>query len=199
MSKINIPTKLTILRIVLIPFFVAFYLINFSYNAIVALIIFAIASFTDFLDGNLARKWNQVTSLGKFLDPIADKMLVMCALVCVLVGWFNINIVLTVFIAIFLMIIESRELMVSCFRIIAASKGVTLAADKWGKAKTVCQMTALIILIPIKSLYNIISNVKTVSIIYYVGFGILALSTLLTIISGINYVIKNKGVLHDNE
>ncbi len=195
MSKINIPTKLTILRILLVPVFVAVYLMNFKYSGIIAVVVFMIASFTDFLDGHLARKWNQVTSIGKFLDPIADKMLVMCALVCVLIG-FSFGKVFSILTAVFLMIIESRELMVSCFRIIAASKGVTLAADKWGKAKTVCQMIALIILIPVSSFSDFI-DMQYVSIIYYIGFALLALSTVLTIISGLNYVIKNRSVLHD--
>ncbi len=195
MSKINIPTKLTILRILLVPVFVAVYLMNFKYSGIAAVVVFMIASFTDFLDGHLARKWDQVTSIGKFLDPIADKMLVMCALVCVLIG-FSCGKVFSILTAVFLMIIESRELMVSCFRIIAASKGVTLAADKWGKAKTVCQMIALIILIPISSFSHFI-DMQYVSIIYYIGFALLALSTVLTIISGLNYVIKNRSVLHD--
>jgi len=84
MAKLNIPTRLTIVRIILIPLFVALYLIDFPYNGVAAVAVFMIASFTDFLDGYLARKWNQVTSLGKFLDPIADKMLVMCALVALL-------------------------------------------------------------------------------------------------------------------
>lgn len=196
MSKLNIPTKLTILRIVLIPIFVALYLIEFRLNGIAAVIVFMIASFTDFLDGHLARKWNQVTSLGKFLDPIADKMLVMCALVSLLLDSSQ-GVVFTMLIAIFLMLIESRELMVSCFRIIAASKGLTLAADKWGKLKTVCQMIALIVLIPHKSLVTEFGNVEWLAICYYVGFALLVVATVLAIISGANYVIKNKRVLHD--
>ncbi len=196
MSKLNIPTKLTILRIVLIPIFVALYLIEFRFNGIAAVIVFMLASFTDFLDGHLARKWNQVTSLGKFLDPIADKMLVMCALVSLLLDS-SLGVVFTMLVAIFLMLIESRELMVSCFRIIAASKGLTLAADKWGKLKTVCQMIALIVLIPHKSLFTEFGNVEWLAICYYVGFALLAVATVLAIISGANYVIKNKRVLHD--
>lgn len=196
MSKLNVPTKLTILRIVLIPIFVTLYLVEFRFNGIAAVIVFMLASFTDFLDGHLARKWNQVTSLGKFLDPIADKMLVMCALVSLLLDSSQ-GVVFTMLVAIFLMLIESRELMVSCFRIIAASKGLTLAADKWGKLKTVCQMIALIILIPHKSLFAELGNVEWLAICYYVGFTLLAVATVLAIISGANYVIKNKRVLHD--
>ncbi len=195
MSKINIPTKLTILRILLIPAFVVLYFIEFPFNGLAAVAVFMIASFTDFLDGHLARKWNQVTSLGKFLDPIADKMLVMCALVAVVLD-FTMGWTFTLSVALFLMVIESRELIVSCFRIIAASKGLTLAADRWGKIKTVCQMVALIILIPHRSL--VVHCGEWLNIVYYVGFALLALATLLTIVSGANYIVKNRQVLSDN-
>ncbi len=194
MSKLNIPTKLTIMRIVLLPVFVTLYLVNFPYNGLAAVAVFMIASFTDFLDGHLARKWNQVTSLGKFLDPIADKMLVMCALVCVILDD-TMGKAYTLTLAVFLMIIESRELIVSCFRIIAASKGVTLAADRWGKLKTVTQMIALILLIPHRSLYAVCGSWLNVE--YYIGFGLLALATLFTVISGANYIVKNRQVLYD--
>ena len=198
MSKINIPTRLTIVRIALIPLFVALYLIDFPYNGVAAVAVFMVASFTDFLDGHLARKWNQVTSLGKFLDPIADKMLVMCAVVALLLDPSR-GAAFTVCLAVFLMIIESRELIVSCFRIIAASKGVTLAADKWGKIKTVCQMIALIILIPHKSLFAQVGGATWLEVVYYIGFALISLATLLTIISGANYLIKNRKVLHDQD
>lgn len=197
MSKLNIPTKLTIIRIILIPIFVALYFIEFPFNGVAAVAVFMIASFTDFLDGHLARKWNQVTSLGKFLDPIADKMLVMCALVCVLIGPSE-GYEFTLCTAVFLMIIESRELIISCFRIIAASKGLTLAADMWGKIKTVCQMISLIILIPYASLLKAVGG-QAITILYYIGFSLLALATLLTIISGGNYILKNKRVLNDKD
>ncbi|MBE5731081.1 MAG: CDP-diacylglycerol--glycerol-3-phosphate 3-phosphatidyltransferase [Clostridiales bacterium] len=196
MAKLNIPTRLTIVRIILIPLFVALYLIDFPYNGVAAVAVFMIASFTDFLDGYLARKWNQVTSLGKFLDPIADKMLVMCALVALLLDQSQ-GPIFTMIVAIFLMLIESRELIVSCFRIIAASKGLVLAADRWGKMKTVCQMVALIVLLPHRSLYEIFGGADWLSICYYIGFALLAAATLLAIISGANYIIKNKKVLSD--
>lgn len=196
MSKINIPTKLTIARIILIPLFVVLYFVKFPFNGVAAVAVFMLASFTDFLDGYLARKWEQVTSLGKFLDPIADKMLVMCALVSILFDNFAGETFLLC-VGIFLMVIESRELIVSCFRIIAASKGVTLAADKWGKAKTVCQMIALIILIPHRSLAMQVGQKLWLQIVYYIGFGLLALAVILAVISGINYIVKNKKVLGD--
>lgn len=213
----NLPTKLTFLRIFLIPVFVVLFFIPFAGNRFAALAIFAVAAFTDFLDGYLARKNNQVTTLGKFLDPIADKMLVACALIAVAADTvFNSQnsdtvLIFQINIAVFAMIILCRELLVSCFRIVAASKNVILAADKWGKYKTVFQMLALLVLIPCGSIYAIETDVIAfaqvgyrppfLSIItdyfYVAGFALLAVATLLTIISGANYVIKNKGVLKD--
>lgn len=190
----NLPTKLTFLRIFLIPIFVAVFFIPFTGYRFVALGVFAIASFTDFLDGYLARKNNQVTNLGKFLDPIADKMLVTCALFAVTTDKVSPEILPT-FTVIFAMIILCRELLVSCFRIVASSKNVILAADKWGKFKTVFQMLAMLVMIPYGSILPLSSSAA--EIVYYVGFGLLAIATLLTIISGSNYIIKNKEVLKD--
>ena len=191
----NLPTKLTIIRIILIPVFVAIFFIDFSYNRFIACAIFIIACLTDWLDGYLARKWNQVTDLGKFLDPIADKMLVSCALLALIPQVAPAAIYQTL-ITVFAMIIMCRELMVSCFRILAASKKVVLAADWWGKAKTICQMLALIILLPFENIvaYAPICDANAYNF-FYVGFGLLAMATLLTIISGFNYILKNKNVL----
>ena len=192
----NLPTKLTIIRIILIPVFVAIFFIDFSYNRFIACAIFIIACLTDWLDGYLARKWNQVTDLGKFLDPIADKMLVSCALLALIPQVAPAAIYQTL-ITVFAMIIMCRELMVSCFRILAASKKIILAADWWGKVKTACQMVALIILLPYGNIAHPDFPISTANanLIFYVGFGLLALATLLTIISGSNYIIKNKQVL----
>lgn len=215
----NLPTKLTFLRILLIPIFVAVFFIPFPGYRFVAVGIFAVASLTDFLDGYLARKWNQVTTLGKFLDPIADKLLVACALIVVSIEPINTSSPATVFqilVAIFSMIIICRELLVSCFRIVAASKSITLAADKLGKIKTVFQMFALIFLIPVKSIldsgwgnglevFNENSSINSIltglhgEYLYLVGFCLLAIATIFTIISGANYIIKNKGVLKDEQ
>lgn len=186
----NLPTKLTFLRILLIPLFIVFFFVSvIPYNRFIAVGVFIAASFTDFLDGYLARKNNQVTDLGKFLDPIADKMLVACALIGVAVDFS----ILQVYVAVCAMIILCRELMISGFRIVASSKGVTLAADKLGKIKTVLQMIALILLIP----YANISALHALAgeIFLYVGFSILGMATCMTIISGINYIVKNKEVL----
>lgn len=188
----NFPTKLTVLRILMIPLFIAFFFISaIPYNRFIAVGIFMLASFTDFLDGYLARKNNQVTNLGKFLDPIADKMLVSCALIGIV---FDISI-LQIYVAICSMIILCRELAVSGFRIVASSKNVVLAADKLGKIKTVLQMIAIIILIPYPQVAAL--HVLTGDIFLYVGFGVLGLATVMTIISGIHYFVKNKEVLKD--
>lgn len=189
----NLPTKLTFLRIFLIPVFVAVYFIAFPYHRFVAVGIFALACFTDFLDGYLARKNNQVTTLGKFLDPIADKLLVACALIAIAMEQHDLQVV----VGICTMIILCRELMVSCFRIMAASKNVVLAADIWGKLKTTFQMIAMILLLPYKSITELGLSDTFCSVYYYIGFGLLCLATLFTIISGTNYIVKNKGVLKE--
>lgn len=194
----NLPTKLTVTRIVLIPVFVALFFIPFPFHKVTATAVFIIASLTDFLDGYLARKYNLVTDLGKFLDPIADKMLVACALfaICLYKDTFQIGVVLCS------MIIMCRELMISGFRIVASSKNVVLAADKLGKIKTVLQMIALICLLPITDIYSATTTAHVAwqiiaDVIYYLGLAVLALSTVMAIVSAINYLVKNKQVLKD--
>lgn len=200
----NLPTKITVARILLIPVFVVFFLVPMPYGKIVSAAVFVLASLSDWLDGYLARKNNQVTNIGKFLDPIADKMLVTCALVLVIImGIGNDalaaavphNYIFTVCFAVFTMVILSRELMVSGLRIIASSKNVIMAADKLGKAKTATQMVALILLLPVVDIVALSGTVG--AYIYYIGFGLLSIATLLTVVSGINYLVKNKGVLKD--
>lgn len=189
----NLPTKLTFARILLIPIFVALFFVQFPFHRVVATAIFIIASLTDFLDGYLARKNNMVTDLGKFLDPIADKMLVACALFAVVMDTHDFQIG----VAVCSMIIISRELMVSGFRIVASSKNVVLAADKLGKIKTVFQLTALILLLPVGDLYAKLgdSSVIVADVVLYVGLALLAIATVMTIVSAINYIVKNKEVL----
>lgn len=183
------------LRILLIPVFVLLFFLEFQFHRVAATIVFAIASFTDFLDGYLARKNNMVTNLGKFLDPIADKMLVACALFAVVI-FVTKYAFLQIGAVVCSMIIICRELMVSGFRIIASSKNVILAADKLGKIKTVFQLIALILLLPVGDIYVHISEL-TGDIFLYAGSALLALATVMTIVSGINYVVKNAQVLKD--
>lgn len=191
----NLPTKLTFMRIMLIPVFIVLFFLPYDYLRFGATAVFIIASFTDFLDGYLARKNNIVTNLGKFLDPIADKMLVACALIAVSVSIGSSAPFDGILITVCAMIILCRELLVSGFRIVAADKGIVLAADKLGKIKTVLQMFALIMLLPHKDI-TLLDELAG-RIFLYVGLVLLALATIMTIISGANYIIKNKEVLKD--
>ena len=172
----NIANKLTILRIVMIPFFMYALLDG---QLTLALILFAIASFTDFLDGYLARSMNLITNFGKFMDPLADKLLVTSALIAfVELGRLSSWVVL---------IIISREFIVSIFRAIAASNGIVIAASWWGKSKTISQMIMIIIMLLNNYPFSLMSiPMDTIFII---------VATALTIISGADYIIKNKQVL----
>lgn len=195
----NLPTKITVFRILLIPIFVALALVNslatnIPYTRIIATVVFIVASLTDILDGYLARKNNQVTDLGKFLDPIADKLLVTAALIIVTVypsapeAHADIFQMVTV---IFTMIIIFRELTIGAFRMIAATKNLVLAADMLGKIKTVLQMSALIVLLLVPDFF--VSS----DWLYYIGFALLSLATVMTIVSGCNYFFKNRAVLKE--
>ncbi|MBQ7224530.1 MAG: CDP-diacylglycerol--glycerol-3-phosphate 3-phosphatidyltransferase [Clostridia bacterium] len=189
----NLPTKITIARLILIPFFVALYMIEFSYHTLVATAVFIIASLTDWLDGYLARKNNQVTTLGKFLDPIADKVLVASALILVAV----IENEFQVFVTIASIIIIARELIISCFRMIVATNNVILAADNLGKLKTVTQLIGLSFYLcyPAMTRFNEIFGL----VCKYVGFIFLVIATLLTVISAIHYLVTNKDALKNKD
>ena len=175
----NTPNKLTIARVIMIPFFVAFLMYDIAGSAgkWVALAIFIIASLTDTLDGYLARKYHLVTNFGKFMDPLADKLLVCSALICFtaagqLAAWITI-------------IIIAREFIISGFRLIAADNGVVIAASYWGKFKTVSQMILIILMI------MDIQNSAFQMLIQVV----LVIAVVLTVVSLIDYIIKNKSVL----
>ena len=190
----NIPNRLTILRLILIPIFVAvFYVTAIPYNYLIATIIFCLASLTDFLDGYIARKYNLVTNLGKFLDPIADKVLVATAFIIMLLPFDGESAILPFYGAICVAVILARELIVSGFRMVAASKGAVLAADWSGKVKTFCQDVCIIVLLLgaqfMPGLYSVVN---------IVGLALLGVSTLLTIYSGIECIVKNRQVLKDN-
>ena len=176
----NLPNKLTVLRVIMIPFFVFFYLTG---NVVIADILFIVASLTDMLDGKIARKYNLVTNFGKFMDPLADKLLVAAALICFvelrrIPAWI-------------VLIIISREFIISGFRLIAADSNVVIAASYWGKFKTVFQMVMVCLMI---------ANLGTVwvwmrwltDICMWVALG-------LTVISLVDYILKNKGVLSDDQ
>lgn len=170
----NLPNKLTVLRVIMIPIFVIFMITPWA-NKYIALALFCIASFTDYLDGYLARRDNLVTNFGKFMDPLADKLLVCSAMIC-LIPKLPVWIVL---------IIIAREFIISGFRLVASDNGIVIAASYWGKFKTVSHMTMVIMLI--LDLPFAIYQVAT-QVVIWVGL-------ILTIISLVDYVLKNKQVL----
>lgn len=173
----NLPNKLTVFRVCCIPVFVVLMLVEtIPYNNYIALAIFIIASLTDLLDGKIARKYNLVTNFGKFMDPLADKLLVSAALICLSPAKIPAWVVI---------IIISRELFISGFRILAADQGIVLAAGWWGKFKTTFQMVMIIVLI-----LDIPNKVFDV-----LGWVLIWISLALTVISMIDYVYKNKDVL----
>ena len=174
----NLPNKLTILRVIMIPFFVAALMVDGGTNQTmryVAAAIFIIASLTDMLDGKIARKYNLVTNFGKFMDPLADKLLVCSALICMielgqLPAWMVI-------------IIISREFIISGFRLVGADNGVVIAASYWGKFKTVFQMVGVVLLI---------LNIEALSVITSL---VIWIALILTVVSLVDYIVKNIGVL----
>lgn len=176
----NLPNKLTILRVLLIPFFVAALMMDGGTNQAgryLAAVIFIIASLTDMLDGKIARKYNLVTNFGKFMDPLADKLLVCSALICLielrqLPAWMVI-------------IIIGREFIISGFRLVAADNGVVIAASYWGKFKTTFQMISVVLLI-----FNFESLSVVTDILVWIALA-------LTVISLADYIIKNAGVLKE--
>lgn len=174
----NLPNKLTVLRVIMIPFFVVFMLFDISGapDKWIALAIFCVASFTDLLDGKIARKYNLVTNFGKFMDPLADKLLVCTAMIC-LVSMNKLNVIVVI-------IIIAREFIISGFRLVASDSGIVIAASYWGKFKTVSQMAMIIVLIA--DLGGVFAVIGTV---------LVWVSLILTIISLIDYVAKNKQVL----
>ena len=195
----NLPNKLTLSRIILIPFFIAAFYAPFTCHYFVALGIFAIASITDFFDGKIARKRNLVTDLGKFLDPIADKVLVTSAIV-VMVADPNAKVFTSVLGnmlglmlgGIGVVIIIARELVVSSLRMMAAKQGKVLAAEYIGKVKTFFTDVTLVVVLLASGRYEFSDTAgRITAIIALVGFGI---SVLLTIISGVSYLVKNKEV-----
>ena len=174
----NLPNKLTILTVIMVPFFVLFMLTDIGgpANKWISLILFVVASLTDLLDGKIARKYNLVTNFGKFMDPLADKLLVCSAMICLiemnkLDAWIVI-------------VIISREFIISGFRLVASDSGVVIAASYWGKFKTVFQMAMIIVLIAdLGGFFDMLGTV------------LVWVALALTIISLLDYVFKNKQVL----
>ncbi len=179
----NLPNKLTVLRVIMIPVFLVFLLTDCAGDAskYIAAGVFVLASLTDMLDGRIARKYNLVTNFGKFMDPLADKLLVCSALIAfVELGYLPAWIVI---------IIISREFIISGFRLIAADKGVVIAANYWGKFKTTFQMIMTILLI-LQLDYPYADTVEWI-------FVYIALA--LTVISLVDYIYRNIGVMSDGK
>ena len=196
----NLPNKITLTRIFMIPVFVLFFYLDVmnGWNFLVAAVVFVLAASTDALDGHIARSRGLVTNLGKFLDPIADKVLVSTALILLLTrgGVFEISffsgwglIVAGICVAIIL----ARELIVSGFRMIAAGRGIVLAADKLGKLKTVFQDASIALILAGMAFIGYEAGV----VIAAVGIFCFYICTVLTVVSGVNYVVRNKQVLSE--
>lgn len=200
----NLPTKVTVARIALIPIFIVFYCLKdvFQQYYIPMTIMFIIASCTDFIDGNLARKHNMVTDLGKFLDPIADKILVVAGMIVLLNMTFipkgstqPFPVLAPYYGEICVILILTREFIIGVFRQLAASKGKVMAADKLGKAKTVITLIALpmLMLVPFINENNIV--IHWIGVIWlFLGWALFGVATILTVVSGFNYIWKNKHV-----
>ncbi|MBO5113254.1 MAG: CDP-diacylglycerol--glycerol-3-phosphate 3-phosphatidyltransferase [Lachnospiraceae bacterium] len=176
----NLPNKLTIFRVILIPFFIIALLVpGIPAGNWIALAIFIVASLTDLLDGKIARKYNLVTNFGKFMDPLADKLLVCSALICLvelsrIPSWM-------------VVIIIAREFTISGFRLIAADNGVVIAASYWGKFKTTFQMIAVCLMI---------ANIPVLSLLTTV---ITWIAVILTVVSLVDYLVKNKDVMKETK
>ena len=176
----NLPNKLTIFRVILIPFFIVFLLVPITpVDKWIALAIFIIASLTDLLDGKIARKYGLVTNFGKFMDPLADKLLVCSALICLIEldripSWLVI-------------VIIAREFIISGFRLVAADNGVVIAASYWGKFKTTFQMVAVCLLI---------ADIEALGLFTRI---VLWIAVILTVVSLVDYLIKNKNVMKENK
>lgn len=192
----NLPNKLTILRILLVPVFFALLVTEFSGHCILALAVFIVASLTDMIDGKIARKYGLITDFGKFMDPLADKLLTTAALIGFVqwgfgyygFGWIT-------------LIVLAREFLVTSLRLSAAAEGRVIAANMWGKVKTVSQMTAIIIMLvftvfddPMLSGFNL--NGTLCDIFMYAGIIAMWISAVFAVISGIIYFKENSGFIN---
>lgn len=193
----NLPNKLTVLRMIMVPFFVYFLLettetgrgVEYKW---IALAIFIVASLTDLLDGKIARKYNMVTNFGKFMDPLADKLLVCSALIGltwhgIVPAWMTI-------------IIISREFIISGFRLVASDSGVVIAASWWGKIKTVSQMLMICVTLVVlngEGFYGNAMGPVFYTAIDWIAIALMWVSTILTVVSLVDYILKNKNVMKE--
>ncbi|MBQ2775374.1 MAG: CDP-diacylglycerol--glycerol-3-phosphate 3-phosphatidyltransferase [Clostridia bacterium] len=182
----NLPNKLTVVRMILAPIYLLLMIIEFPFHYLVALIVFAVAAITDSLDGKIARKNNQITTFGKLVDPIADKMLTTAALLAFMQeGWCSIWIV---------MIVLTREFAVTSVRLIASIQGVAIPANYWGKAKTVSQMVFTILIMFMAQLdesFSLFANFGWFTLARVSNI-LLWITAILTVVSGITYLINGK-------
>lgn len=180
---VNLPNKLTVARLASLPFLIAFFYLDNPIGRWGTVVLFVLASITDYLDGRIARSRNLVTSLGKFLDPLADKALVSSILVCfVEIGYASAAAVIVVLI---------REFVVSGIRMEAANRGKVVAANIFGKAKTFFQMVSMTVILFLRAIYGDVTWLLTTS-------GILCwIIAVLTALSGIVYVVDNKDIISE--
>ncbi|MCI8440982.1 MAG: CDP-diacylglycerol--glycerol-3-phosphate 3-phosphatidyltransferase [Provencibacterium sp.] len=182
----NLPNRLTMLRVFLIPVFLCLFYLPFPGHFFFSLAVFIAASLTDMLDGRIARSRGLITDFGKFMDPLADKLLVVSALICLMD--------LKMVPALVAILLISREFLVTSLRLVAAPKGIVIAADRWGKYKTASQMvwiSVALLLLALSDLGIAVPGAGGINAL------LLAVVTLLTLLSGINYLFKNRGVLKD--
>lgn len=205
----NLPNKITLARIFMIPLFVViFYLPVIPYNYLIAAVVFVLAALTDALDGHIARSRNLVTNLGKFLDPIADKVLVSTAFILLLTepavfsapfllfnGALSAETAMRITAGVCVAVILARELIVSGFRMVAAERKLVIAADKLGKIKTTCQDVSIAALLASMSFLE----TKAGKIAALIGLVFFFLCTFFTVLSGVNYIVKNKQVLKESD
>ena len=176
----NLPNKLTMFRVILIPFFVVFLLVDITtIDKWIARAIFIVASLTDLLDGKIARKYNLVTNFGKFMDPLADKLLVCSALICL--------VELSKIPAWIVIVIIAREFIISGFRLIASDNGVVIAASYWGKFKTTFQIVMICLMIADLAALSLLTNI------------VMWAALILTVVSLVDYLMKNKDVMKDTK
>ena len=191
----NLPNKLTMARILLVPLFVAAMLIPFPLHNLAALVLFAVASITDLFDGKIARKRNLVTDFGKFADPLADKILVLAAMLCFVQNG------LCDCVAVIIVLL--REFAVTSIRLIAAAKGEVVAANIWGKVKTVTQMTAIIAILIMQSALDVMTLANAdipellPGIFFCAGELLIWISTIFAIISGVIYLKQNRKFIEE--
>lgn len=194
----NLPNKLTMLRMALVPFFVFFTMADFiPHHLLIAGLIFGAASYTDHLDGKIARRDHLITNFGKLMDPLADKIMVMSALVCfVATGFTNVW---------FVLLIMVREFAVTSIRLIAVENGKVIAANNWGKAKTVSQIVAICVIFALQYVLELhalgavtLANAETLSAVFdWIGFALMGVAALLAVISGVIYAKDSASLFRD--